>query len=328
MSRFAKWLWIILAAVGLPAFNTRTMRKPVYVGLYWGILLFASAGVAAERFTVATYNVENYLTEPVPGRRVKSPESCAAVATSLKAVDADVVILQEMGSTNAVEALRGQLNTMGLRYPHWTWEQGNDEAIHLAVLSRFPIVRRVSHTNDFFLIEGRRQRVKRGLLEVEIEVNAGYRFTLFNVHFKSKRPVPFGDESEIRLTEAVVLRKRLAELFERDADANVLVAGDMNDTPDSKPIKLLVGGRKKMLCDLRPGERDVAAGDARSGNSDVTWTYYYLQQDSYSRFDYLLASRGMEREWIAEGSYVASIPGWLEASDHRPVVAEFFAGDK
>ncbi len=304
------------------------MRMPVCIGLYWGFLLFAPFGIGAERFTVASYNVENFLTEPAQGRRIKSAESQAAVVNVLKVINADVVALQEMGSTNALETLRARLASVGMNYPHFAWEAGHDGVIHLAVLSRYPIVRRVSHTNDSFLVEGKRRRVKRGLLEVEIEVNADYRFTLINAHLKSKRPVPFGDEAALRRGEAKVLRGKVEALLAKDATANVLVLGDLNDTPDSRPLKLFLGGRKKLLHDLRPVERDVASPVIGSSREDIVWTYYYRQQDSYSRFDYLLASPGMTREWIPEGSYVAAMNGWERASDHRPVIGEFSAEDR
>jgi endonuclease/exonuclease/phosphatase family metal-dependent hydrolase len=36
----------------------------------------------------------------------------------------------------------------------------------------------------------------------------------------------------------------------------------------------------------------------------------------------------MAREWHREGSYVPNIPNWGVASDHRPVVAAFYAEDR
>ena len=44
--------------------------------------------------------------------------------------------------------LVGPLDADGLSYPHWEWVSGADTNIHVAVLSRFPILARRPHTND------------------------------------------------------------------------------------------------------------------------------------------------------------------------------------
>ena len=157
-----------------------------------GWLLMSGAG-AAERFSVATYNVENYLDGPVPGRTAKTAEGKAKVRDTLLAVRADVLALQEIGSTNALLELRATLQTAGLDYPHWEHITGRDTNIHVAVLSRFPIVARRPHTDDSFLLNNRRFRVSRGFVEVDIQVTPQFQLTLLAAHLKSKRPVPEAD---------------------------------------------------------------------------------------------------------------------------------------
>jgi endonuclease/exonuclease/phosphatase family metal-dependent hydrolase len=61
---------------------------------------------------------------------------------------------------------------------------------------------------------------------------------------------------------------------------------------------------------------------------DVTWTYYYGKEDTYSRIDYILLSRGMAREWNSNATLVLSLPNWGLASDHRPIIGAFTARDK
>ena len=60
----------------------------------------------------------------------------------------------------------------------------------------------------------------------------------------------------------------------------------------------------------------------------ITWTSFFQKEDSYSRFDYLLAGPGMARELDRQGTYVYVTADWGVASDHRPVVARFVAEDR
>jgi hypothetical protein len=77
-----------------------------------------------------------------------------------------------------------------------------DTNIHIAVLSKFPIVARHPHTNDEFLLDGRRFRVSRGFAEVEIQVATNFTFTLIAAHLKSRLQTPIADEAEERFAEA------------------------------------------------------------------------------------------------------------------------------
>ena len=60
----------------------------------------------------------------------------------------------------------------------------------------------------------------------------------------------------------------------------------------------------------------------------VTWTHYFGQEDTYSRIDYIFLSSGMAREWNATETYVLAAPNWGLASDHRPIVAAFWAENR
>jgi endonuclease/exonuclease/phosphatase family metal-dependent hydrolase len=286
---------------------------------------------AAGSFTIATYNVENYLHFDVPGRRGKPPESKARVAETLLALRADIVALQEMGCTNALLELRDRLRAGGLDYAHWEHVAGHDTNIHVAVLSRFPFAARRPHTNDSFLIDGRRFLVSRGIAELDVEVHPRYRFTLLATHLKSKRPVPEANESEMREHEARVLREKVDARLKQSPAANLIVLGDFNDTPNSKPLRALIGRGAHALVDTRPPERgpDAAGSQLRqSGTKGVAWTYHYDRDDTLNRFDYILLSRGMEREWDRARSCVLALPFWDEASDHRPVVVTIIAEDR
>ena len=281
----------------------------------------------AATFRVATYNVENYLDQPTESRpHVKSVGARNKVRESIRALSPDVIALEEMGSTNALMELRASLKAEGLDYPYWEHVRGWDTNIHVAVLSKLPITARRPHTNDSFLLDGRRFGVSRGFAEVDIRAAPNFTFTLIAAHLKSRRPVPDADEAEERLEEAKVLRGIVDERFKADREAKLIVLGDFNDVKDSDSTKAIIGRGKFKLMDTRPAERngDNAPNEIpRFEPRNVTWTHYYGKEDTYSRVDYILLSPAMARGWETNGTYVLTIPNWGVGSDHRPIVATF-----
>ena len=300
--------------------------------LAWGMgVLLAVSLSAADVLRVGTYNLENYVGPATANRPVKTAEGRAKIRESILAMKADVVALQEMGTTNELLELRGSLKKGGLDFPHWEWVAGFDTNIHLAVLSRFPLVARRAHTNDSFLLGGRRFQVSRGFAEVEIQAGPDYKFTLLNVHLKSRRPIAQADETELREQEAVLLREKIDACFRANPQINLLVAGDFNDLKDSRALRSILGRGKNKLIDIRPAEKETAdgsGGPARAAHRQVTWTHFYEKEDVYSRIDYLLLSPGMAREWLPAETSIVIVPNWGAGSDHRPLVAGFAIGDK
>src|SRR5208282_6207429 len=169
--------------------------------------LFCSVSIAADTFRVATYNVENYLDQPTESRpQPKSAAARAKVRECIHALNPDVLALEEMGGLSALTELRGSLKAEGLDFPYWELVTGEDTNIHVAVLSKLPIVARRPHTNEVFLLDGRRFRISRGFAELDIRAAPNFTFTLIVAHLKSRRTVPEADEAEERFQEAKILR--------------------------------------------------------------------------------------------------------------------------
>lgn len=296
------------------------------LGLFLLSLFVATS--LAETFRVVTYNVENYLDQPTETRRfTKSAEAKAQVRTNLKALKPDVLALQEMGQLSALLELQASLKAEGLDLPHYEFVRGWDTNIHVCVLSKFPITARRSHTNESYLLSGRRFQVSRGFAEVEIQPSADYKFTLLVAHLKSRRPIPDADEAEMRAEEAKLLRAKVDDRLAADPNANLLVCGDFNDNFNSAGVKAVVGRGKNTLVDTRPAERN---GDnqpnptnPRWSPRNVVWTHFYGVEDTYSRLDYILLSPGMAWEWVKDETYALTLPNWGIGSDHRPIVATF-----
>lgn len=282
-----------------------------------------TAGAApAARLRLATYNVENYLLAPAEGREPKPEPARAKVAEMVALANADVIAFQELGGTDALEDLRGRVHRLGLDYPHAVVLHGADTNIQVGLLSRFPFVAVRLHTNDVYLLGGRRFHVSRGILEAELLPAPDYRLVLFTTHLKSRRAVPEAAEAEMRLAEARILREKIDARLRESPDANLAVLGDFNDTKDTAPIRALLGRGRDALIDTRPSEANGDTGftpNPRWEPRTVTWTHYYGKEDSYSRVDYILLHPRTAREWVPAESRLIAAPDWGRASDHRPV---------
>lgn len=294
-------------------------------------LLLVGTVRAETKFVVTTYNLENYHLRPFGNRKEKPAEARAKVVENLAAIKPDVLAVQEIGEPAALRELQASLKAAGVDLPHFEHVAGWDTNIFVGVLSRFPIVARQPHTNDDFLLNGRRVHSSRGIAEVEFAVTPAYHFTLLTTHLKSKRQVGQVDETELREREAEELRTHIDALLTKNPRANLVVCGDFNDTKDSRAVRALLGKGAGALVDTRPFERNgdtVPSENPRYEPRRVAWTHFYGKEDSYSRIDYILLSKGMAREWRPAGSYVFTTANWGLASDHRPVVCEFVAEEK
>jgi endonuclease/exonuclease/phosphatase family metal-dependent hydrolase len=284
----------------------------------------------AETFRIVTFNLQNYLAVPSGSRPAKTEAAKAQVRNSIRLLKPDVLALQEIGGAAELGELRDALRSEGLQFSASELVAGPDTNIHVAVLSRFPIIASRPHSNEAFIVFGKQYQVRRGFAEVDIQVNSNYVFTLLTAHLKSKLSAFEVDEGDLREEEAKLLRRRVDAILESRPKANVIVLGDLNDTQDSRAVRTVIG-RKNALVDTRPVERN---GDDQPNSNPhyppprIAWTHYYGKEDSYRRIDYILLSQGMAREWLPDESTVLNIPNWGVASDHRPIVAAFTAEDR
>ncbi|MGC8888182.1 MAG: endonuclease/exonuclease/phosphatase family protein [Verrucomicrobiia bacterium] len=288
---------------------------------------------AAEKFRVATYNLENYIDNPASNRPIKSEAAKEKICENILALKPDILAVQEIGSLPLLLDLQERLKKSGLEFPYYEFVTGWDTNIFVAILSRFPITDRRSHTNESYLLHGKRFYVSRGIGEVDIQVNNNYKFTMFTCHLKSKRTIPEADEAEMREKEAEILREKINARFAKNPDANILVAGDLNDVKDARSTRIILGrlNSKIGLVDTRPAEQNgdnLPPTNPNYAPRNITWTHFYGKEDTYSRIDYILISHGMAKEWVTNETFVLATPNWGLASDHRPIVATFIAQDK
>lgn len=284
----------------------------------FGILISIPAICAAD-VVFAGYNVENYAPVFIPGetksnKPAKSPEAAAAVVQVIKEISPDILGVCEMGAAPHFEEFRQRLDASGLRIVDFEFVESADPGRHLALVSRFPIVARQSMADIPYESGGLRQKVRRGFLDVTVQINPTFRLRIVGAHLKSKRPSPEGSPDLERRQEAHLLRQHIDEILASDPTMPLLVFGDFNETKDHPAIQEIVGHR---------GAQDVLKELRLTDSVGDRWTYYWKVDDVYSRIDYLFVNRVLAPHVVSEGCRVHRSPNWNDASDHRPVVATF-----
>ena len=274
------------------------------------------AAVHAETLTFATYNIENYgpanrMTEAGYRKDYPKPEAeKRALRTVLRALNADVLVLQEMGGQVYLDELRRDLKSEGLDYPHAALATASDADRHVALLSRRPLKGVTTHTDLDFAYFGGREKVKRGLLEATIATDGGD-VTIFALHLKSRFTERPDDPlcAIRRAGEATAIRDRVLKKFPAPSSARFLILGDCNDSKSSKALEHLQRRGKTAVAALLP------VADSRG----ETWTHYYRKEESYSHVDYALVSAGLRAAVAGGAARIYDGDGVREASDHRPV---------
>lgn len=264
---------------------------------------------------MGTYNLRLYgwhdrtgdgqRTDPKPEAERK------AIADVIARLRCDILALQEIGQRAALDELLADLRRRGLVYPHVEFLQRDDSEFNLALLSRFPIVASRPRLSDTYTIGGVSQPVARGFMDVDVDVGGERPLRIFVAHLKSRVFHPLG-QTEIRRNEARLLSHHVRQALRDDPQGWVLLAGDLNDSPRSAPLRLLRGDDPApLLHDLRPADEPGGV-----------WTWCNSFDDEYARLDYLLASPALQSHAIGTARVVRDPPAAV-ASDHQPVIVRF-----
>ncbi|ACB76064.1 endonuclease/exonuclease/phosphatase family protein [Opitutus terrae] len=294
--------------------------RSLNVAAFWLACVVGVASVLrADSLTLATYNVENYvatnrMTEDGFRRDYPKPEAQKrALRRVLLAIDADIVVLQEIGDEPYLHELRRDLAKSGLDYPHATLLAAADPDRHQALLSKRPLLAVTPHARLEFPYLGATEAVKRGLLEVRVATSAG-ELTIFAVHLKSRFTERADDsQSELRrVGEATAIRDVVLARMGDPGNARFVILGDFNDDKASKPVQRLLQRGSVRIASLLP------VSDSRGD----TWTYHYRRRDSYTRVDHILVSPALAPAVAQHRAWIADLDGVNEASDHRPVVVK------
>lgn len=286
---------------------------------------------------IATYNVENLFDDKddpaLKGSQediemTKPDGQLKAVADAIKAIDADVIALQEIESKEALLWFRdAYLKDLG--YAHVaSIDAGDERGIEQSVISRFPITAEKSWGNAPLDAvgpagspeAGKPLTMHRSPLMVKIEVPTAttggqpYALTLFVVHQKSGR-----DYGWLREAESAKFLALIREYQKSNPTSNVVLLGDFNSQPRDASYRTYVTG----------GLTDVFARE------DTGADPRFITHASGRIIDHILVSSTLVPEVVMPSRFVFGTtilpqgadrnaawtwPGY--ASDHFPVVVD------
>jgi endonuclease/exonuclease/phosphatase family metal-dependent hydrolase len=272
--------------------------------------------VAAGTVRFIAYNVENWLTMDryVDGKSLKGspkPEKeKMAIAGLLADAKPDILGVSEIGNEEDVKDLQSYLAKVGHPMPHFHLNRGVDPTRSLGLISRFPIGRTVKHDRLTYRSQGRDYAMQRGILDASVETPAGV-FRFLGVHLKSKRETDDGDQEDMRLNEAHLLRREIDAILNEDPGSRLVVYGDFNDTRQSPTVRTIHGGGKNPRSLAM-----IALKDSRGHY----WTHHWDFQDVYSRIDYVMVSGALKQSIDWDRCKVIDNDAVAGASDHRPLL--------
>ena len=228
----------------------------------------------------------------------------------------DIIMLQEVENIKILEDLA--LSVSGsYEWSHFANNPG--AALGLGIISRFPLLEIKNHS-----ITIGSDTTPRPVLETRIQAGEGD-FVIFICHWKSK--VGGDDVTEnVRKASARVILRRIRELWDKDPELGVIVAGDLNENHDE-----FFRRNSTIICALLPDDPYCAQLTGCIGTDG--------KEDADRQKDFIVISRNkpplpvhfpqgtivLFSPWMSElenGSYFYRYD-W-EAIDHFLISGQFF----
>lgn len=147
---------------------------------------------------------------------------------------ADIICFQEIEGKKVLEDLTETWLVAG-KYKYFEWGADSESAITTGIISRYPLKNIKRHSVELIGFKNLRNVLEvqvdfQKLVEEdsEIEIIPLY---IFNCHFKSK--LGGAEETEpARIAVAVAVQQRCAEILKNEPNAEIIIAGDLNENID------------------------------------------------------------------------------------------------
>jgi endonuclease/exonuclease/phosphatase family metal-dependent hydrolase len=269
-------------------------------------------------FSLATYNVQNLFDsendaahqDDLPSE-TKVAQKLTLLGKAIRLLDADVLALQEVENLSILQRLnQEELGNLG--YDEIRLIEGNDvRGIDVAILSRLPIKSLISHRHDTFPgvdDPGTNYGFSRDCLEVYLDLSADRSAVLLVNHLRASSVNNPEEGEPRRQAQAQYVGQLAKQILDYDSSTRLAIIGDLNDTPDSRALKL-IRGENPQLADLLS---QYGVGEHHT----TRWT-------DAKQFDYILASATLEAERVEDSIHAEHDDVYSDASDHFPVIAKF-----
>jgi len=272
-----------------------------------------------------TFKIRSYQGRLV---KTKDPEKTQLIAQRIKAMNVDVLAVQEVED---IDTLR-QFNREHLDgiYRYTVLIEGNDpRLIDVGVLSKLPIGGVTSWQHAVHPDDPSEPVFGRDLLEVEIlnPSRAERLMTLFISHLKSHY-VDFRDDPVAGEAANTQRRTRQAQVIAEIVKARTrpqsrfIVLGDMNDPPDSPALQPLASAMGLSLMNALTDPLETRP--AREETPSKAWTYRHKpsgQPAQHSLYDHI---------WLSPSLAAKQSGAWIDrrvrltgdGSDHDPAWIE------
>ena len=279
--------------------------------------------VSATGLRFLAYNVENWLimedrydfnTRKSSKNAPKPEKERASVISIVASQKPDVFGICEIGAKSDLLEIQTSLKAAGLDLPHLHFTGGQDSTRHLGLLSRYPITATAEHASKVYKLNGKDFQMQRGILDTTVKTPDGRSWRFLGVHLKSKREVEDGDQEQMRINEAQLLRKHIDSIMEADPKVRLLCYGDFNDTRGTSPIRIVTGPNNSPRTMMPIGLKD---------SRGEYWTHFWAKEDMYSRFDYIFVSQDLKKDVNFQECKILDPENWNDASDHRAVLGVF-----
>ncbi len=303
------------------------------------IVLLSTTWAQSAELTIATFNTE-FLTRPKVHVRFDLPfrtgqwsddqraiwtpafrdqrfaEAIDQVAPVLAGINADVVVLTEVGNERDVNQLNQAIAALGVEYPHVHVCNCKDKTTsqHVAVLSKPAMFNPVLHVpgrEGFFAETDDADSEDETGLSKSIKVEFAFEgrlFHLYGLHLKSERGYSEADNQ--RIAQASLVRRHYLPILQKGE--HVIVAGDLNDGRGQPTLKRIRG-----FDDIGPDLVQTGhIGFFEPNEFDQRWTHSYL--GTRNQIDHILLSRSIKNSARIKARVVAIDDATI--SDHRPFV--------
>jgi endonuclease/exonuclease/phosphatase family metal-dependent hydrolase len=266
------------------------------------------------------------------------------LGSRVRSSSVDVLALQEVENYGSLrDFVKGHVGPEYKARDGIVSVQSNDlRGIDLGLLSKLPVGRVISHRYAKSA-SGRSLAFSRDCLEIELlGKNGEVILTVYNSHLKSKysrfnpvtQPTEYAADQEKSAARRLEQVEKTIEIVKSSRNVNrdnFVIVGDMNDTPDSAPLKPFLKNNNvlKLTSALdtiaqtntdpnskRRRKRDTHKWTRREGGATVT---------TYSQIDYILCSKALWEKFT--GKVKVEQRGYTSGTDHYLAYAEFDFGD-